>query len=109
MRIKKLSLLIFILSFLLSNISYAALRDPTEPVIAPSTNESIKSGENFNLQIILIGPMRRLAMINDQIVGTGSKIQGARVLAIDKNHVVLFYGGRKKILHLFGRRMWKNH
>lgn len=92
--------------------SWAALRDPTKPVMSPLTQTSSPSSpkeDNYILQSILIGPMRRLAMINGQLVGTGSSIQGARVLAIDKNHVVLFSAGRKKTLYLFGKRLWKTH
>lgn len=105
MRIKTISFCFFCN---LLNVSNAALHDPTKPLISPIIKESSVE-DNYNLQSIIIGPMRRLAMINGQIVGTGSSIQGARVLAIDKNHVVLFYAGRRKILYLFGKRLWKTH
>lgn len=109
MSIKK-QFMVFCFFFLsLVNISNAAIHDPTKPIISPLAQESSIDEDDFNLQSILIGPMRRLAMINGQIVGTGSSIQGARVLAIDKNHVVLFYAGRRKILYLFGKRLWKAH
>lgn len=108
MNIKKQFLVFCFFFCSLTNISNAALHDPTKPLISPIVHESIVE-DNYNLQSIIIGPMRRLAMINGQIVGTGSSIQGARVLAIDKNHVVLFYAGRRKILYLFGKRLWKTH
>ncbi|PWY55357.1 hypothetical protein DGG96_12045 [Legionella qingyii] len=109
MSLKKQSIIFFFFGFNLINMSYAALHDPTKPIISPLVHESSADEDDFNLQSILIGPMRRLAMINGQIVGTGSNIQGARVLAIDKNHVVLFYAGHRKILYLFGKRLWKTH
>jgi MSHA biogenesis protein MshK len=109
MSIKKQSMVFCFFFLNVISISNAALRDPTKPIVSPLVNESSIDEENFNLQSILIGPMRRLAMINGQIVGTGSNIQGARVLAIDKNHVVLFYAGQRRILYLFGKRLWKTH
>ncbi|QMT61225.1 hypothetical protein [Legionella sp. PC997] len=109
MSIKKQCIMLWFCCFNLFNISYAALYDPTKPIISPLVHETTMDESEFNLQSILIGPMRRLAMINGQIVGTGSSIQGARVLAIDKNHVVLFYAGHRKILYLFGKRLWKTH
>lgn len=114
MRLKQYFIILyfFIINLIAMNLSYAALHDPTEPPISPITlviPGAPEAESNYKLQSILIGPSRRLAMINGQIVGTGSSIQGARVLAIDKNHVVLFYAGRKKILYLFGRRLWKAH
>lgn len=89
--------------------SWAALHDPTRPVMSALTQASSPKEGNYILQSILIGPMRRLAMINGQIVGSGSSIQGARVLAIDKNRVVLLIDGRKETLYLFGERLWKIH
>ena len=91
---------------LIPNIGLAYLSDPTKPKV--NTEEPVSKGKStpFNLQSILIGRMRRLAMINEQIVSVGSSINGARVLAIDKNHVVLLYSGRKVVLYLFGKRLW---
>lgn len=103
---KKFCLLIL---FFIINNSWAALHDPTKPIMNMDIETSATMQQNFNLQSILIGPMRRVAMINGQLVGTGSSIQGARILAIGKNHVVLLIAGRKEILYLFGKRMWKTH
>jgi MSHA biogenesis protein MshK len=95
--------------------SGAALHDPTKPVMIAlppkiSLTQASPSKEvNYTLQSIIIGPMRRLAMINGQLLGIGSGIQGARVLAIGKNHVVLFSDGKKKIIYLFDKRLWKTH
>ncbi|KTD50724.1 hypothetical protein [Legionella quateirensis] len=98
---------IIILFYLLfPNIGLAYLSDPTKPKVNTEEQVSKVKGTPFNLQSILIGRMRRLAMINEQIVSVGSSINGARVLAIDKNHVVLLYSGRKVVLYLFGKRLW---
>lgn len=85
----------------------AKIHDPTKPIAEVLSATSKQNKTVFNLQSIMIGPMRILAMINGQLVGTGSTIQGARVLAIGKNHVVLLYAGQKQTIYLFGRRLWK--
>jgi hypothetical protein len=95
---------IFLLLFL-GNASYAELHDPTKPPVFSDALEPNANNE-FQLQSIFIGPMRYLAMINGQMVGVGSSIGGARVLAIGKNHVVLLQSGQKKIIYLFGKRLW---
>ncbi|KTD82582.1 hypothetical protein [Legionella waltersii] len=102
---KYLIIKVFFLIFFLVNASYAELHDPTKPPVFSETQESNANNE-FQLQSIFIGPMRYLAMINGQMVGVGSSIGGARLLAIGKNHVVLLQSGQKKIIYLFGRRLW---
>jgi type IV secretory pathway TrbD component len=89
--------------------AFADLRDPTQPAMSSSSDEISPGEETYNLQSILVGPMRRMAMINGELASIGTKIQGARVIAIDKNHVVLWSAGHKIILHLFGRRLWNAH
>lgn len=100
----------FIFGWLFMVQANAALRDPTKPINEFDTSTPVKTVEaSYNLQSILVSPMRILAMINGQIVGTGSTVQGARVLAIGKNHVVLLYAGQKRVIYLFGKRLWKAH
>lgn len=99
----------FVLGMMMSVNVKAAFHDPTKPInelISVKTN-SIES--SYDLQSILVSPGRTLALINGQLVGTGSTVQGARVLAIGKNHVVLFYAGQKQTIYLFGKRLWKAH
>lgn len=100
------SCLVGILFFYYSANSFS-LRDPTQPVITPLNPSFSSTEDKFNLQSIVIGPQRHLAMINGQIVGAGSTIQGARVLVIGKNHVVLLQDKRKITLYLFGKHLWK--
>lgn len=91
-----------------TSIEKDRLHDPTKPVIGINNlNQSELEQSTFNLESIIISPMRKLAMINGQIVGTGSSIQGARVLAIAKNHVVLLHEGKKETIYLFGKKLWK--
>lgn len=91
--------------------AYAEMRDPTQPPAIPIsvTQETPQYEGDYKLQSILIGPMRKLAMINGELVSVGSKIQNARVVAINKNYVVLLIGGRQMTLYLFGKRLWKAH
>lgn len=107
----RLKWIILMLTVFTMSCSWAAtLRDPTQPVIGVMGNQSSNASESrFQLQSILIAPKRRLAMINGQMVGVGSSINGARVLAIDKNRVILLVGGSKQSIYLLGRRLWTTH
>ncbi|WP_238552842.1 hypothetical protein, partial [Legionella oakridgensis] len=55
----------------------------------------------YQLQSIIIGRSRRLALINDQFVSIGDSIGSAVVIAIDRNSVVLSESGRKLKIDLF--------
>ncbi len=101
--------LIISLCVVLIGSARAELRDPTQPIVLPTLEVTTGAVEGqFNLQSIIVAPLRIRAMIDGQLVGVGSTIHGARVLAIGKNHVVLLYGGQRKTLYLFGRRLWKH-
>ncbi len=52
---------------------------------APQYERELK----FKLSAILIGSNRRIAVINDKILKIGGIIQGAEVISIEKNKVVL--------------------
>lgn len=98
--------LIIAVIFFVPRSSMAYLSDPTKPKIDTKIRVTQEKTTPFNLQSILIGKMKRVAMINDKLVGVGSTVNGARVLGIDRNHVVLLYSGRKTILYLFGKKLW---
>lgn len=94
--------------FLCINTVSADRRDPTKPVVDEmTTSQPQTQSYAFQLQSILVAPGRIRAMIDGQLVGVGSSIHGARVLAIGKNHVVLLEGGQRRTLYLFSRRLWK--
>ncbi|AHE68381.1 hypothetical protein [Legionella oakridgensis] len=75
-------------------------RDPTRPAVQIGSIKDT-SVERYQLQSIIIGRSRRLALINDQFVSIGDSIGSAVVIAIDRNSVVLSESGRKLKIDLF--------
>ena len=81
-----------------------ALSDPTAPL--PRSDRSAGSGvartaPSWQLQSIMVGPDRRIAVINGEIVREGTPVNGATVLTIDPASVLLDAGGRRLRLRLF--------
>lgn len=73
--------------------------DPMRPPQGGSANVEHKAeGPRWTVTGILISPERRLAMINDRLIGIGEKVDGARVLNIYGNGVELDIGGRSVVL-----------
>jgi hypothetical protein len=92
------------------------LHDPTKPAIFPEapTTGTIKPAKvgqapikTFNLQAIMIQNSRRIALINDKFTREGDIVDGAKILSIDNNTVILLYEGQKIQLYLFETGMRK--
>ena len=84
-------------------------RDPTMPQLnSLNTQPENAQGKktSFQLQSIIIGKTRRLALINDNFVRVGDKVDDATLIEINKNEVVLQRAGRKMTLNLFDLRTW---
>lgn len=82
-------------------------RDPTKPPAGISDVAAAeKDAVGFDLQSIIISNSRRMAIINNRLVKVGDNIGGAKVVAIERNAVVLSVAGRKLIIHLFKRGIW---
>lgn len=84
-------------------MAQAEMNDPTRPPDAKSTTVSSGSakqakGPRWVLSSTLVSPGRRSAVINDQVVVKGDKVDGALVLAIEPNQVRLRAQGRELIL-----------
>lgn len=72
-------------------------RDPFVPLAG------LEEGSKFawlTLEGILWDPQSPLAIINDNIVGKGDKIEGAEVVEIKEDRVILRYGKEQSILRL---------
>lgn len=65
----------------------AFLRKPGFAMIDPSTD--LISPDKFSLEAILFDPVDPVAIINEQTVGLGDKIEGMEVDSIGANYVVL--------------------
>lgn len=90
---------------LLSDMAYAESstgRDPTRPSNYTEVDgDNISQTESYNLQSIMINETRRVALINGRYVKVGDEVGNAKVVAIEKNKVVLSVSGQTKIIKLF--------
>lgn len=97
------------LAFGLLSSSLLALnvgRDPTKPVILnPQTSPSKSNG--YDLRSIIVSKTRKLAMINEELVGIGDMVGDAKILAINNNSVLLELGGQQTTIYLFYPNMRK--
>jgi hypothetical protein len=89
------SILIVTLLALSPAASADDMSDPMRPVVSgPGGGGQKSSGGRWVVSGILISPERRLAMINDRLIGVGEKVDGARVRAIRGNGIELDVNGR---------------
>jgi MSHA biogenesis protein MshK len=83
------------------------LADPTQPppesrLLAPGAADASVVSAGPRLQSILIGTRgREVAVIDGQTLRKGDKINGAVLVQIGKNQVVLQHGRAKQVLTLF--------
>lgn len=78
-----------------------ALEDPTRPPdfqTAPSAPAAPE--RRFDLDSIVIGPERRVAVINGMARREGEQFDGARVRRIQPGQVEILVGGRVRVLQL---------
>lgn len=72
------------------------LSDPTRPVVlsgvglGASTPKTVK----WKLTSTLIAPQRQVAVINDQVVKVGQKIDGAKLVAVKPGSALLLHAGK---------------
>jgi len=78
------------------------LRDPTRPPtsvskrMAPDAQQPLK----WNLTATIVGPERRVAVINDRAVQIGQKVDGAVLVAVDAGSALLVQGEKEWQLRL---------
>jgi len=66
------------------------LQDPTRPA---SFSSSASVDATLTLESVLLGPERKVAVINGKVVAEGDSVSGAQVIAIGKNSVRLRHRG----------------
>lgn len=87
--------------------SAQTLADPTQPppesrLLAPGAADAPAASTGPQLQSILIGTRgREVAVIDGQTLRKGDKINGAVLVQIRKNQVVLQHGRAQQVLTLF--------
>lgn len=74
------------------------MSDPMRPPASGSATQRTTTQPRWTVTGILISPERKLAMINDRLLGIGEKVDGARIRNIYGNGVELDIDGRSVIL-----------
>ena len=92
-----LSLVYVIASALIvvSGHSYS-MNDPMRPPeynVSSGVVEAIMDGE-LNLQMILVSPLRKFAVLNNETVMEGGVVSGAKIISIERERVVVKRKGK---------------
>jgi len=92
-----LSLVYVIASALIvvSGHSYS-MNDPMQPPeynVSSGVVEAIMDGE-LNLQMILVSPLRKFAVLNNETVMEGGVVSGAKIISIERERVVVKRKGK---------------
>ena len=69
------------------------LRDPTRPFEASETYAA--ASQRYAVNAIIVSADRRVAIVNGRRVGVGGSIDGATVISIEKNQLVLEKNGKR--------------
>lgn len=97
--------LVAIVPLIASSFAYAdTLRDPTRPPASlgvPVVDGNVAQPSGLQLQSVLIGPGRVIAVISGQTVRVGDKVGEAQVVEIRESEVVLRTGKELRMLKLF--------
>jgi len=75
------------------------LQDPTKPPAALIHGEAPAAGPA--LQSILIAPSHRFAVISGKTVTVGDNYEGAKVISIAENEVILQNGKSRQVMRLY--------
>jgi MSHA biogenesis protein MshK len=75
------------------------LPDPTKPPAAFLHGEAAPTGPV--LQSVLIAPSHRLAVISGKTVYVGDSYEGAKVISIAENEVILQNGKSRQVMRLY--------
>lgn len=95
-------LLVFGWVFFCPVVGGETLSDPTRPPVMtlgrplPNAQEPMQ----WQLSATVIGPQRRVAVINEQALQVGQKIDGAELLAVEPGSALLLHRGREMQLKL---------
>ncbi|MEA5444956.1 hypothetical protein VCB98_03885 [Gammaproteobacteria bacterium AB-CW1] len=74
--------------------------DPMRPPTDRGEQPATAAAPSWDLTSVLISERRRLAVINDQLVRAGANVDGARVVRIEADHVVIRHAGGEQRLSL---------
>ena len=96
---------LLLLVMLASGTAYAdqPLRDPTRPYTPIKGPRA--SSPSFVVNAIIISPERRVAIVNGRRLAVGGSLDGATVVSIEKDHLILETGGKRIRAELNKRAM----
>ncbi len=79
----------------LSGLTYGqeVLRDPTRPYVV--SERVAVAAPRFKVNAIIVSADRRVAIVNGQRVVTGGSVNGAKVITIEKDHLILETNGER--------------
>ena len=107
---KTLLQLIFICSAVFSGEASAAVAQKEDPLRPPEyrikevskkvAGVAVKAEPSWSVREIIYSGDRRVAIVNNVVVSSGDMIDGARVLNIKPEHVLLSYKDKKFKSHL---------
>lgn len=69
------------------------LRDPTRPYVAGKNVTA--ATPRFTVNAIIVSAERRIAIVNGRRVAVGGSVDGATVIAIEKDHLLLEKKGER--------------
>lgn len=100
--ITKLALILLMLCGLSSpSPGQEALRDPTRPYAVSVRVPA--AAPSFEVNAIIVSADRRIAIVNGQRVATGGSVNGATVITIEKDHLILEKDGKRITIALNDR------
>lgn len=76
-----------------------ALRDPTRPVTARETTQSVEVA-GLQLEAVMGSGVRRLAIVNGKIVRAGDRVGGALIQEIGSDSIRYTRNGRSQIARI---------
>ena len=93
-RLRRLTMIMLTLTCV-SGVSFGdeILRDPTRPYVA--SEGSVAGTPRFAVNAIIVSTERRVAIVNGRRVGVGAVVDGATVIAIEKDHLILDKDGKR--------------
>lgn len=92
-RLRMLSLTVLLIGIPVAGLGDEVLRDPTRPYFV---NEAgVPAAPRFTVNAIIVSAERRIAIVNGRRVAVGGSVDGATVLAIEKDHLVLEKNGER--------------
>lgn len=90
-----------------SAVTYAEQRlpaDPTKPIQGTVSAQKVEAEHGYKLNWMITGKKKNMAVLNGQRVQEGDRVDGAEVLSITADGVLLDVGNEQKLISLSERK-----